>query len=299
MRNSNIALLAPLFIVALWLVSGCGTGRRATQSSGIPAKALSERQFIDTYARLQEVPGIKGKGKVSIQGESGDKNIVLNGIGMQWKSERGKGFELSVRPLSFMEVGRLTVSDDVALLQDKMNQRYYRVTDARRQLGRLLPIAGLDAKMLEAIVENRPFGFVDSGVKSLRRMKFARTSSGYRFTTEMRPGGNRIEHTFDHELHLVASSIILPGRGEISVMYDHFESIGGSGYRDVPMVMQMEVKTDASKTKKGTKNGAKHGLIHVVLQRASISHGESFTTTPPAHYQPVTWEDIIKIIGTL
>lgn len=253
---------------------------------------LSERQFIQAYKAMREYPVINARGAVSLYIDYGEKELNLSGIGMRWYLERDKGFEVSVRPISFVEAGRLSVADDQVLLVDRMNKLYYHQRDARRSIGSLITFAGMDPKMAEAAIQHRPFGFVESGVSALERMRFSREPGGYTFKDELRPGGNSIAHHFDTALNLVSTSVVIPGKGEALITYSDFVTVGDSkGMRPIPTAIKIEAKSSDP--------AGKHVMVHFTLERVDVEKRQKISTTPEADYRSVTLEDIMTILGKL
>lgn len=286
-RSRYISALCLVLTIGL---ASCGTSMRSISTVG--SGQLTQRQFIQAYKAMTEYPIINAKGAISLYIDYGEKELNLSGIGMRWYLERDKGFEVSVRPLSFMEAGRLSVAQDEVLLVDRMNQMYYHQRGVRRNLGSLVSFVGLDLKMVESAIQHRPFGFVESGASALERMRFTRTEGGYTFKDELRPGGNSITHHFDAGLNLVSTSVVIPGKGEALMTYSDFVTVGErKGMRPIPSTIQMEVKSTGA--------SAKHAMIHFSLERIDTTKAQEVSTTPPSGYNNVTLEDIINILSKL
>ncbi len=288
MRKSEQIILGFL-LVALALTS-CGTSTRSVSSVG--DGQLSKQQFIQAYKAMKEYPLINARGTLSLYVDDGAKELNLPNIGMRWYLERDKGLEVSVRPISFVEVGRLSVARNEVLLIDRMNKLYYHQRDARRSIGSLITFAGMDPMMAVAAIQHRPFGFVESGVSALERMRFSREKGGYTFKDELRPGGNSISHYFDAGLNLVSTSVVLPGKGEALISYSDFVRVGErKEMRPIPTAIQIEAKS--------SEPSGKHIMVHFALEKVEVEKQQEISTTPQADYRSVTLEDIINILRKL
>lgn len=289
MRRSKQIIFALALLLAL---ASCGTSQRVLTQAPMGRSTLSQREFIQKYKSLQEYATVSARGDVTLYGEGGRKEFNLVGIGMRWYLERDRAFELSVRPMSFMEVGKLTVMDDKVLLEDRINKMYYYQSATRRSLGSLITFVGLDPKMAESMIQHRPFGFVDYGVSALERMKFVRDAGGYSFTDELRPGGNRIVHHFDSALNLTSSSLVVVGKGEILVTYSDFVTVGSAtGMRPLPSKIQIEGKSIGP--------SPQHYMVHFALDRIDVDKRQKVSMSPQRGYRSVTLEDIISILSKL
>lgn len=285
--NKHIIIL---LTVVTMLFTSCGTSTKSVRTIG--NGQLSERQFIQAYKSMRDFPLINAQGTITLYVDYGEKELNLPRLGMRWYLERDKSFEVSVRPISFMEAGRLSIAQDEILLVDRMNKLYYHQRDARRSLGSLITFAGMDPKMAESVIQNRPFSFIESGVPALERMRFSREKDGYSFKDELRPGGNRIAHHFDASLNLVSTSVVLPGKGEALITYSDFVTIGSAqGMRPIPTIIQIEAKNSGP--------SGKHVMVHFSLERVDVKKQQEVTTTPSAGYRSISLEEIIKILGKL
>lgn len=272
------------------ILGSCGTSTRSVSTVG--SGQLTERQFINAYQAMREYPLINARGTISLYADYGDKILNLPGIGMRWFLERDNSFEISIRPVSFIEAGRLSATNDEILLQDRMNKLYYHQRSARRSLGSLVTLAGLDPQMAEAVIQHRPFSFVEIGVGALERMRFSHEKGGYTFKEELRPGGNRIVHHFDAALNLISTSVVLPGKGEALISYADFVTVGASkGMRPIPSSIQIEAKS--------AEPSGKHVMVHFSLDKVDVEKRQEVSTSPSADYRSVTLEDIISILGKL
>lgn len=290
-RNNHF----PITLLLCWslllpLLSGCGSSRKMIQQVAGHYNHLSKSQFIEVYSQKQEYPSIAARGRVSLNIDLPAKQIQLNGIGIRWYQAPGQGFELSIRPLGFLEAGRLTVADDTVLALDRLNKYYFLQEEAHRKLASQLPIPGIDPIILQAMIENKPFNFVEIGPTALRRMEMKRTEEGYLFSSQLRPGGNQIKLLFDTALNLTLSTIIVPGKGQLQVIYDRFVHLRmGQEIRPLPTLLEIEFKGNAEQ----------YGFIRFDLQDMEEAKPRTWETTPPAQYERVTLRDIYKIIQSL
>lgn len=290
-RNNHLSTTTLLLCWSLLLLlSSCGTSRKAIQQIAGHYPHLTKSQFIELYSQKQEYPSIAARGRVSLNIDLPEKQIQLNGIGIRWYQAPGKGFELSIRPIGFMEAGRLTVADDTVLALDRLNKYYFLQEEAHRKLASQLPIPGIDPIILQAVIENKPFNFVEVGPTSLRRMEMKRTEEGYLFSSQLRPGGNQIKLLFDTALNLIVATIIVPDKGQLQVIYDRFVHLRmGQEIRPLPTLLEIEFKGNAEQ----------YGFIRFDLQDMEESKPRTWETTPPAQYKRVTLQDIYKIIQSL
>lgn len=290
-RNNHLSTTTLLLCWSLLLLlSSCGTSRKAIQQIAGHYPHLTKSQFIELYSQKQEYPSIAARGRVSLNIDLPEKQIQLNGIGIRWYQAPGKGFELSIRPIGFMEAGRLTVADDTVLALDRLNKYYFLQEEAHRKLASQLPIPGIDPIILQAVIENKPFNFVEVGPTSLRRMEMKRTEEGYLFSSQLRPGGNQIKLLFDTALNLIVATIIVPYKGQLQVIYDRFVHLRmGQEIRPLPTLLEIEFKGNAEQ----------YGFIRFDLQDMEESKPRTWETTPPAQYKRVTLQDIYKIIQSL
>ena len=288
-RNNHF----PITLLLCWsllLLSGCGSSRKMIQQIAGHYPHLTKSQFIEVYSQKQEYPSIAARGRVSLNIDLPGKQIQLNGIGIRWYQAQGKGFELSIRPLGFLEAGRLTVADDTVLALDRLNKYYFLQEEAHRKLASQLPIPGIDPIILQAVIENKPFNFVDVGPTALRRMEMKQTEEGYLFSSQLRPGGNQIKLLFDTALNLSSATITVPGEGELQATYDRFTHLRmGGEMRPLPTLIQLEFRGGPER----------YGLIRFDLQDMEEVKPRMWETTPPAQYKRFTLQDIYKIIQSL
>lgn len=290
-RNNHLSTTTLLLCWSLLLLlSGCGSSRKAIQQVAGHYTHLTKSQFIELYSQKQEYPSIAARGRVSLKIDLPEKQIQLNGIGIRWYQAPGKGFELSIRPIGFMEAGRLTVADDTVLALDRLNKYYLLQEEAHRKLSSYLPIPGIDPMILQAVIENKPFNFVEIGATALRRMEMKRTEEGYLFSSQLRPGGNQIKLLFDTALNLSSATITVPGEGELQATYDRFTHLRmGGEMLPLPAIIQIEFRGGPER----------YGLIRFDLQDMEESKARTWETTPPAQYQRISLQDIYKIIQSL
>lgn len=290
-RNNHLSTTTLLLCWSLLLLlSSCGTSRKAIQQIAGHYPHITKSQFIELYSQKQEYPSIAARGRVSLNIDLPEKQIQLNGIGIRWYQAPGQSFELSIRPLGFLEAGRLTVADDTVLALDRLNKYYFLQEEAHRKLASQLPIPGIDPIILQAMIENKPFNFVEVGPTSLRRMEMKRTEEGYLFSSQLRPGGNQIKLLFDTALNLIVATIIVPDKGQLQVIYDRFVHLRmGQEIRPLPTLLEIEFKGNAEQ----------YGFIRFDLQDMEESKPRMWETTPPAQYKRVTLRDIYKIIQSL
>lgn len=289
-RNNHFPITLLLCWSLLLLLSGCGSSRKMIQQIAGHYPHLTKSQFIEVYSQKQEYPSIAARGRVSLNIDLPEKQIQLNGIGIRWYQAPDKGFELSIRPIGFMEVGRLTIADDTVLVLNRLNKYYLLQEEAHRKLASQLPIPGIDPIILQAMIENKPFNFVEVGPTALRRMEMKQTDEGYLFSSQLRPGGNQIKLLFDTALNLTLSTIIVPGKGQLQVIYDRFVHLRmGQEIRPLPTLLEIEFKG----------NVEQYGFIRFDLQDMEEAKPRTWETTPPAQYERVTLRDIYKIILSL
>lgn len=290
LRNNYLPSCLLLCCSLLLLLSSCGSSRKAIQQVAGHYPHLTKSQFIELYSQKQDYPSIAARGRISFNIEFSESHFNLNNIGLRWYQSPGKGFELSIRPLGFMEAGRLTVASDTLLALDRFNKYYFLQKEARRMLSNQLPIPGIDPMILQAMVENKPFNFVEIGPSALRRMEMKQTPEGYLFTTQLRPGGNKIQLLFDPSLSLTLATIIVPGKGELQVIYDRFVHLRmGQEMRPLPTLIEIEFKGSTDQ----------YGFIRFDLQDMEEAKPRTWEVTPPTGYERVTLQDIYKMIQSL
>lgn len=288
-RHHIITLL--ITTILLIGLSACGAKRSVVHQKGEFGE-FSKREFIDRYTALQTYPLLDARGALTLWTEGRKENINISGVGMRWTLERDRAFELSVRPMSFMEVGKLTIRDNRVLVLDRMNKVAFLEEDALRTLRTLITTVGVDPLILKAVVQNDPFGFVSSGVGVLERMRYKRESQVYTFTDQLRPGGNKIVHTFDASLNLISSSIHIADKADVLISNYEFIQVGGvEGRRALPTRIQMEVKTLGKQPQ--------HFLLHFGLQRVTEKASTDFSTDLPNGYKRIGLTDLIDILSSL
>lgn len=290
LRNNYLPSCLLLCCSLLLLLSSCGSSRKAIQQVAGHYPHLTKSQFIELYSQKQDYPSIAARGRISFNIEFSESHFNLNNIGLRWYQSPGNGFELSIRPLGFMEAGRLTVASDTLLALDRFNKYYFLQKEARRMLSNQLPIPGIDPMILQAMVENKPFNFVEIGSSALRRMEMKQSPEGYLFTTQLRPGGNKIQLLFDTSLSLTLATIIVPGKGELQVIYDRFVHLRmGQEMRPLPTLIEIEFKGSTDQ----------YGFIRFDLQDMEEAKPRTWEVTPPTGYERVTLQDIYKMIQSL
>ncbi len=272
------------------LLSGCGGTLKGVQVNGKPS--LSKQEFIRHYAALADYPTINARGDISLMVKSADKSFNINGIGMRWYLERGRGYELSVRPVAVMEAGRLSIIDDKLLVLDRIDKLYFSLTNASTKISREIGIVGIHPKFLEAIVEYTPFSFVEEGVGALRRMDFKPEKDGYCFSDDIQRGLCLIEHRFDTGLNLRSSHLSVRNMVEVLVTYGGYSWAGSSeGFRPLPTSLQVEVKTYTPEES--------YYLINFALSSVEVGKPHTIDITPPAGYRQVQLHELIRLMNSL
>lgn len=291
--NLRIGLWVACGLLLAGMLSACSASRKTIQYQGTQYAQLSKRQFVELYGQKSDYPAVSARGRLAFKLEGAGRDLNLQGIGLRWHQERGRGYQLSVRPWSFMEVGQLTVADDTLYVVDRFHKYYYLQPGARRELNRVFPIVGLDAKMLIHLIENRPFSFVESGVDALRRMTMNRTEEGYTFTHQLRPGGNRIELFFDPALNLCTTTIALPGEGVLRVTYDQFVALSSDAEkRAQPTTIEIELRGEGTEA-------PIYALLYFSLEQMQETSPRDWHISPPNGYRSVTLDGLIKILKEL
>lgn len=295
MRQSKWWHSLLLVVLVITFLGACKSSKGVQTHGRHEHSVYDKQQFIRAYGALQDYPIVHARGTVSIfvENERNNAHVRLKDIGMRWYLERGKAYELSVRPFSVMEVGRLTVAEDQVLALDRMNQLYFHMPNVATKLQQMIGVVGVDPRVLEAVVSYTPFNFVEQGASALGRMDFKREESGYLFRDEIRRGKCRLEHHFDRGLNLQSSHLVIEGVAEVMVSYSDYIHVDNtaSSYRPLPTSMQIELKLGAS-------DPALY-MLHFRLKQVEVDRQKSIDLTPPLGYRQVQWSDLLELIAKL
>lgn len=269
--RKHTALVA---VVLALLLSACGvTRRQGTSGEEGASLSLSKSAFLHQHSAMESPAEVQGTGRVFLRKGSESTRVPVS-----YSMVRDRSVVLSVRPLPFVEAGRVDVTNDAILVQDRMNRRYFRASLSRRGHLGVADLAGIDPAVLWAVAQNEPFTKRETGVEVLRSMKM-HTEGGLYVFENKREG---IRHEYDDRLRLI-HSIVEVGVGRVAeVRYEDFSDTG------VPMTTILEV-TDIDKV-----YGAElrlNSLGDKVKAQAD--------TTPPAKYREVSLKELTELLKNL
>ncbi len=149
MKSLRIMKLAAA-VMAIAMVAGCGTKRKAVKEEPITSEVLENQHFLQKvndnsqYARF-----ITSKVKFSV--EVGPQQLTLTG---NLKMKRDDVIRLQLMAFGFVEAGRLEFTKDYVLVMDRINKQYLKVPYMQLEF---LRNSGLDFYALQALFWNELF----------------------------------------------------------------------------------------------------------------------------------------------
>lgn len=286
-QNNRWWVLA--FVSTLLLLGACKSSKQIVVPLG--KATLNKRQFIGAYQSMKEYPIVDANGKFTIITE-GKKNINLGNIGFRWSLERDKAFVFSLRPMSIMEAGKLSIDNQRLLILDRMGKHAFMEENLGNSLLLLKNVVGINTNIFKALIQNQPFELYDVGSHSLQRMDFRKDGKHYFLTDALRPGGHRIVHTFDAALNLVESRVTIVNKAEVKISYWDFVRLDDQpNYRPVPSVIRIDVETMDIPA-----NGYH---LQMNLDRLKQTFSQKVETEIPRGYKQVTLVELIDLISSL
>lgn len=278
-----------VWIIPLILLNSCGTSKQIVVPVG--KATLNKRQFLSAYSVIKDYPIVDASGKLTIVTD-GKKDISLGNIGFRWSLERDKAFVLSLRPMSIIEVGKITIANGSLLVLDRMGKHAFLEERLDNSSMFLKNIVGIDTNIFKAMVQNQPFGLISMGNEALQRMHFSKDAQYYTLTESLGPGGHKITHTFDAALNLVESHVSIVNKAEVKISYwDFIQMDTEQRLRPVPSVIRIDVEIF------GKPSDNYH--VQMNLDHMKQTFSQKIETDIPRGYHRVTLMELIELISSL
>lgn len=275
-----------LIATGLW---SCGSVRPQKSTRPGDGTMLTKGEFISKFGQRSLPIAIEGRGDLYLQ-SSGKE--VSSGIRVTFAPSQY--FELSVRPLGMIEVGRVTIDAKRGLLVlDRVNRRGFREErleywskEAERRLG-------IDPRILRSVIHNEPFDAHQSGWRVLQGMKMDYVGRRYHFFTER--NGMQIMHYFSLAGDLVESSFVIPGQATITARYTDFTTLTSDPtHRPYPQMTEVKVNSVGS---------TKPGVHSLTVQFSRINTLDApqprEDLSIPSGYKEIGIEELLKVLKAL
>ncbi len=274
MRTSKLilAILIPLLL----LLSGCSLSRKATNKGDRSGVALSERAFLDQYLAKTPPQCVQATGTLTARlGDDGMR------VPVRYSLDRSAGLVLSLRPLPFVEAGRIDVDRETLLVQDRINRRYFRISHTSQGLRHATSaMIGLDPTLLRAIALCEPFTRREVGATVLRHMKMHYGEDGQYIFENKKEG---VRHEFDHELRLTRSLLSQHKGWHAEVIYADYSETG------VPQSTRVAITLSDDRT----------FCLDLKLNKLSYQATTTADTTPTEGYREIGIKELIEILKNL
>lgn len=287
LRTLHISLSRALLLMTISLgLWSCGAMRSIQQTNTDNHTRLSKREFIARQSGKVLPPAIEASGTASInaKGKQGS-------VGVRMALTTDQSFELSARPLGFIEVARIMVDAQKGVLViDRMNKRAFREGRVNYWSNKAKRTVGLNPMILRSMVQNEPFDTKDTGYETLKSMKMEYVNGRYHFSSSTSKA--MIDHYFSAGGELEESIVSIPHKATITIKYADFSILSsGEAYRPYPQTILAEVIT----------NGSKTYTFSIELNRATAIEIPKPTKdfNIPNGYQEVTVEELLKILKAL
>lgn len=264
-----------LYIVLLSVmlfVCGCGTTKRERTSSASNAPMLE---------LLQQMPAMRPlnndiTARIRMAATIDDKALSSKGT---FCAEQGKGIRIGITALGLFEVARLDLSVDKALLINKMGKEYAALKYSDYGF---LKQAGLNYKILEAVLLNRPFS--PDGTDFAKAMSRMNIKSDAQHIVVSTGQINNMCYTFYFNTaggELVKTEGIYDNRVRVTCRYSDFEKLTS---RPFPQNMSLVIDGIGS-------------AVGLELNFSNIKETEYvFGVSDTSKYSPIDFSRIIELV---
>lgn len=272
------------FLFLLFITIALGGCALLKRSNSLPVKGhrsfplLSRSECLQEYKAIPSLTtSVEAKGEITI--EKKGKKVSFP---VRYYLDPGKALVLSVRPVSFLEVLRITVTDEELFILDKVNKQYFLLDkdSPMKYMAKLLFPLGLDA--IIALITNEPFGFNGVGKGVLHSFDFSSDeTTGYLFTQKNRFIKTEIRHQLSRNLTLTRSEIQSPS------FKLTLEREGFSKEYALPFLTSVTIEKPKERL-----------IFSVVLDDIRVKKMPPLLT-PPTGYTRVDFSDIIEKLHQL
>lgn len=207
-------------LVAL-VVTGCKSSKTSVDEGVIIDKS-TEQVLTDVAASYRSWNTYSTSGKLSISG------AMSFSTSMQLKMVHDKSVVISIRPVLGIEVAKIYVDNDSAVVVDKIHKVYASV-----ELDRFANILPMNIGAIQDILLSRAFTLNDGTLSTDNLKKFSITAlpsgNGYAVSPRKKADGFAYEFVLNNDKQMETLNVYPSGASKTySAMYSDFTTLGGA-----------------------------------------------------------------------